>query len=220
MNKTIKNTIYLPFFQGFYCSVHDIEDWSHQTIEDLKEDGKTELEIEKILDTLDYKAYMLDYSKQYVYHFESEYWSLLESYWLASIEFKSLESPQYYNFSNDEININVTFNKSFKAKYLKLRNTQDFQDFIKKKCTSYDGFMSFVDNDNLSNEWNYDNLSANQYTLIIEFILYLDDYNNRRVINKDDTFIKYTCNSDLISNMNWNLASLIEIYEYNYYKYE
>jgi hypothetical protein len=42
-------------------------------IEDLKEDGKNEQEIEIILETLDYKEYMLDYSKEYVYHFESEY---------------------------------------------------------------------------------------------------------------------------------------------------
>jgi hypothetical protein len=64
-----------------------------------------------------------------------------------------------------------------------MREMLEFKDFIKKKCTSYDGFMSFVDNEALSSEWDYNNLGANQYTLIIEFILYLNDYNNRRCIN-------------------------------------
>ena len=182
MKKTTKTLqaieIYLPFFSGFYESIHDYDFYYLQ--QDLmdyykKKDNSIineDYSSDFVCDNFDYSTYTHDYSKEYVSNFNTEYLDILAGYWITNIEYSSLWSPKEYNFATDSINVNISIDKTlFNYKYWLLRRTKEFIQLVKNNCTSYDGFMSFTDNNIDSNEWNCDNLDACQYTLIIEFLI-------------------------------------------------
>ncbi len=68
------------------------------------------------------------------------------------LEFETLESPREYNFSTDCIYAKIPLVQL--ESMLELIPLEDWKAFVKEKCTSYDGFISFY----LSNydEWEKD----------------------------------------------------------------
>jgi hypothetical protein len=56
-----------------------------------------------------------------------------------------LYSPRFYNFSTDQIETEVTYNKPQLLKYAK-ENSVEFDEFLHKRYSSYDGFSSFTAN--------------------------------------------------------------------------
>ena len=64
---------------------------------------------------------------------------------LVKIKTGEIYSPKYYNFSTDEIDLTVTFNKNKVKKFAK-ENQEDFDSFLKENYSSYDGFSSFTAN--------------------------------------------------------------------------
>jgi len=54
-------------------------------------------------------------------------------------------SPKCYNFGTDEIDLTVTFNKNKVRKFAK-DNQEDFDKFLRKSYSSYDGFSSLTAN--------------------------------------------------------------------------
>ena len=59
-----------------------------------------------------------------------------------------MTSPAYYNFETDKIYANATLSDDWREQVLKfMRDNKDWlSERIKKDWTSYDGFMSFMDN--------------------------------------------------------------------------
>ena len=111
----IENTI--PF-GGFYESIHQFDDECEIEYinEQREEKGLGPIDFDDL--EVDYKAYELDYSKQYVEKFLEELKNdteICEMIGLKSIKFESLYSPRQYNFSTDEITVKYNLdNKIFK----------------------------------------------------------------------------------------------------------
>lgn len=62
-----------------------------------------------------------------------------------TIKCKEIYSPKYYNFSTDEIVMDVTYSKSKILQVVK-KERETFNQFLKDNYTSYDGFNSFTSN--------------------------------------------------------------------------
>jgi hypothetical protein len=62
-----------------------------------------------------------------------------------TIKCKEIYSPKYYNFSTDEIVMDVTYSKSKILQVVK-KEREIFNQFLKDNYTSYDGFNSFTSN--------------------------------------------------------------------------
>ena len=67
-----------------------------------------------------------------------------------TIKCKHIFSPREYNFATDELVLDITYNKRKLLKFAK-DEREDFNTFLHKNYTSYDGFMSFTANN--YDEW-------------------------------------------------------------------
>lgn len=66
----------------------------------------------------------------------------------CDIKFEALVSPRFYNFSNDEIHVEININQkefNYLFKYC-LDQKEDFTQYLENKFTSCDGFTSFYYN--------------------------------------------------------------------------
>lgn len=128
---------YLPIFSGFY-----------NTIFEAQEDTVIEEPYEFDDYDFDYKEYNESVAKECV---------KVVGKWLKDfdikVKFEEVVSPKYYNYSNDSINVEYELGEDSMKKILDYleENKEAFSEYIKKKYTSRDGFMSSYSND--SNEW-------------------------------------------------------------------
>lgn len=66
---------------------------------------------------------------------------------IMGIEFPDSYSPKEYNFSNDTLDIDLKVSNKFLPGLVdKLKNDEDFHQYLKDHFTSCDGFMSFTPN--------------------------------------------------------------------------
>ena len=138
----MKAKTYLPLFSGFYGSHwDDVDFYGEEEIFDLP-DGKY------LWDFVDWEAYHEHIAKEMCK--EVQY---LLSDFVSQINFEKISSPKYYNFENDAIHCEITFNKTKVKKYLK-DNYNEFSEYIKSRYTSRDGFISFHSND--PSDWMHD----------------------------------------------------------------
>lgn len=140
-----KTKTFLPIFSGFYNTIHGsiIDNAIDNVLEENEKLSYEDLEI-------DYDKFRNDYCKEVVAFFKKE---LKEKSLLTDIIFEHIRSPRFYNFSNDDIHVEIVLseeNKKNIANYIK-ENKKLFTDYIKSNYTSYDGFMSFYSND--ANVW-------------------------------------------------------------------
>jgi hypothetical protein len=142
----MKANTYLPLFSGFYGSIwsepcFDMEDEYYNIPKDMSFD-----------DFVDWKSYYNDIAKKYCDFVEGSL-----SDFVSRIDFQSIESPKYYNFSNDSINCEIEFNDSLVDQY------------ILDNYTSRDGFISFYENDasNWLDGWKED---SHKVGSILDFI--------------------------------------------------
>lgn len=166
-------------FPWFYNTLLDI-DYDHlASCEDMTYDEWNE----KYEITHDnYKKYMIDTAKIYYDEFVDIYWDAINNAWITIIHFHSLNSPKYYNFSNDSINVLVSCNFTKIRKYLN-ENREDFDKYIYEHYTSYDWFWSWVSN-NFHEFMIDDNLyKANHISAIISYIVSKLHKDNRRKYN-------------------------------------
>ena len=135
------NTNLVPIFSGTYESIWEVCEYN---------DNGDELEV-------DYKHEDLMASIAQVYGKNEAYiLSKLNCPFVKNIKFTGKTfSPREYNFKTDELDFEVTIDKTMLAKTLNsLKSDKNFEAFLHDNYTSYDGFMSFTPN-------NYDEL-ANQ----------------------------------------------------------
>lgn len=133
---------WLPVFPGFYSTIFEanIED------ELYHQNSERDTNLPKIdYDDIDfqYKDYETEVVKQCCSFLENELGEFV-----TSIKFQNVVSPKEYNFANDSGNIEVGLTK----KNIKsIRNyiyshREQYEEWLKKKYTSYDGFLSWYDN--------------------------------------------------------------------------
>ena len=83
-------------------------------------------------------------------------WNNLRNlHYVEEIEIEKVCSPKFYNFSNDSINVKVTFSAENirNIKNFIQENQEAWKKYLKETYTSYDGFISHHSNNSESDEW-------------------------------------------------------------------
>ena len=101
----------------------------------------------------------------------------------VKIKCGSIYSPKYYNYSNDEIDLTVTFNKTKVLNFAK-KNKEQFNSFLKDNYSSYDGFSSHTANN--FNEWLTDFKDNESQAIGAVLTFVLSDY-----IEETETYFAY-----------------------------
>ena len=122
MTETLNKTKFLLDFGGFYHSIHsDIIDNKIECFE-LNEDN------------INYKETYKTYCIEYLYTLNN----ILD----LELEFIKIDSPQFYNFRTDKIEIEINENDFNKLKDTYL-NSKECIEYINENSKSCSGFMSF-----------------------------------------------------------------------------
>ena len=138
-----------PIFPGFYGTNFDTDNIEESEIYDInearKDNGFTD-EIDWDDCEFDYTAYYNRVSNEFCSIIENE---LKEKGYVTRLEMETLVSPREYNFENDSINVEVELSDE---NIKNIQNTinenlEAFKEYIKKRYTSRDGFISFFSND-------------------------------------------------------------------------
>jgi hypothetical protein len=119
------NTDLVPFFNGTYCTIFDLD--------------QREIEIDKNV----YMDNILEAYKSLNIFKNIDF--------VKKVEFTGWFSPEYYNYSNDQLDFTIDIDKRELFKTLNSLDNKEFKDFLKENYSSYSGFISFTSN-------NYDEL--------------------------------------------------------------
>lgn len=175
---------YAPIFSGFYetefsmkMSVDEIANELLENIDDFNDNEKYLLRqyIENNYDDCiktDYKEY-----ENEVAHKVCEFLSEQVSVCLhtdVEFEFENIYSPQYYNFKNDSINVNLKCDTDeFMKKLLSMvqSHKKEFQEYLEATYTSCDGFISFYSNN--IEDWLKEEYNEHEIGSMLEFVLKL-----------------------------------------------
>jgi len=200
--KTTKET-FCPLFPGFYGTIYEADEDSdiYQVNSERQSNGLSELEYDMF--EFDYSEYRNNVAEEFCSFIEDK---LNDLDFEAEIKFQSISSPREYNFSNDSINAEITFNSTKVLEYLK-NTEEDFKAYISERYTSCDGFISSHSND--SNDWLNEWLNdQHKVGAILEFILTNED------ISHDESWIS---NDILCTNYDelLTLETEQDIYEQN-----
>lgn len=144
MTKT-KLTIESPIFPGFYETIISEGYHDHDSeVEHFKEAGIIPSDIDSLdVDfTHDYERYQKDVCIAYT---EALAEHLAEHDLAHDVTMESMTSPACYNFSTDRLFIDADINLERINQLLK-DNADQFTKYLADNYTSYDGFMSFIDN--------------------------------------------------------------------------
>lgn len=185
-----------------YLKDEDIPEYNHDyEIKDFK--GYMHEVAELHVDTLkDYAILYIDTDKKII----------------SDIRLKDIWSPQYYNYSTDELILNIDFNlKALKDLCFK-NNADDFNLYLKKNYTSYSGFWSFVSNNlyDFKRDYNYDDVNKDRcINVMLEYYLitciFEADYKTivEKDLNANDSNYKFHI-YDCLSEIQMNYAEPIE----------
>jgi hypothetical protein len=124
-------------FNGFYNSIHS--DNIDDAIESYYTDDNGLFDYESIVDNIDYQTI----HKDYIDMFTDDFKSWIKDNYDLDMDFKDLKliSPQYYNYSTDVINCNIS-EKDNALLMITFKRDKDFIDYLQYSTTSRDGFMS------------------------------------------------------------------------------
>lgn len=199
-----KNII-LPLFEGFYWTMHEfnddllIENFSEDIETAYNNDDLNNIssEIPKKEKTaliknqgsyndyyelffkyydIDYSWYTNDYAKAYCTEFDAEFGSIYPLIGIEKIKFDKSQSPKYYNYSNDSILVNISYNMDIMKQYL-INNKEAFSEYIKDENTSYDGFFAYLSND-FDEYIAVDDFKESQVTQILDFCIKNEYWDN------------------------------------------
>ena len=112
-------------------------------------------------DTRDFKKYMHDVGKLWT----DELNASAAGDVIKNIKFVGIDSPRYYNYSTDKLELLVNINKRALNKYCYHEHATEFNDYLRENWSSRDGFYSFIPN-NLN-----DFKRAENVEIMIEFYL-------------------------------------------------
>ena len=65
---------------------------------------------------------------------------------ITNMDYVGMHSPRYYNYDTDRVLIDVDYNFIKLVKYCKHTNKDTFTQYLTDNYTSYDGYISFVEN--------------------------------------------------------------------------
>ena len=170
MQNLIKTTVN---FGGFYNSIHSdildtyIEDYGYNW------------------ENVDYISTYKEYSKSYI--------KVLNNILDTNIIFKALNSPKFYNYSTDKINVELSKKDILKLfKYVKDEELkQEVFNIIKEASTSRDGYVAFY---NYADFFKKDNLD-----ILVECLLdvIIENLQDRIVDGICSNYIEIILNEDI-----------------------
>lgn len=220
--------IRLPF-QGFYNSIHD--ELIDNTLDRMLENDQADIPMlysekyeedrnasELLWNTANYESICTEYSKEYVKAMNEYIKQELDID--LKLAFESMVSPREYNFMTDRI-----FAWIPESKMLAIASQVDnkvFDNLVKERFTSYDGFSSFYSNDSESDEWYetpINEMDHNQLQTIFEAWMLTKEFE----YNEEDLCLNYIyedCGIEQIiqdsnqSNEFWDIVD--KCYELNY----
>ena len=141
-------TIKLDFFPGFYESWLENSDTEYYAINEEMEwqniDERPGVNLEYDDFEFDYKQRRDDIIEVFI-----NVWKRLAPSIVEDVKFDHMWSPRYYNFDTDEVYVNVKLSKNWVSQmraFMK-ENKEWLKNRIHEDWTSYDGFMSFMDNE-------------------------------------------------------------------------
>lgn len=142
-------SISLPTFDGFYESLWENSDSLINEMRYFEQEHNEHEFVWQHLDDWDIsKEYRTDVAKAYCELYAEHLHDLLGLE--VTLEFETIYSPKYYNYETDKIYAYIKWEDDYKLhlELLKLigKHKQKVEDFIYKYHTSYDGFVSFMDN--------------------------------------------------------------------------
>ena len=164
------NTIktHLPIYNGNYGTI-----WQDAPNEEYEVEHINELRAEKNLKPIEFDDIEFDYKNFYNELSElitNEVEFQLKDY-VHSIKYLKLNSPRYYNYSNDSIECEIAPNMEAIKEYIN-KYQEEWSQYLKDNYTSYDGFCSFHSNDYKSEEWELNTACKDYHKLgaVLEFI--------------------------------------------------
>lgn len=167
----IATSTWLPMFPGFYETWFTPDDMLiEDDIKDYARENNLSDEIEDAI--MNYVYISTEYSEAYkdaeknvVRETIKVVERALEKY-VTDIELEEIVSPRFYNYSNDSINVKVSFSKeNIEAiKNAIAENMEDWKSYLKFKYTSCDGFISHYSNRADDEEWQIDNALQGKHT--------------------------------------------------------
>jgi hypothetical protein len=178
MKKKIES--YLPIFPGFYGTIFE-SDSEECEIQHYNQENDTELEYDDF--TWYYRDYEENMSRECCFVIQDK----LEELDLdIKVTFQKLVSPKYYNFKNDSINVEyeVTQHDYDKVIHYIKRNWSQFEEYIKSKYSSCDGFISSHSNNPevwMNNMKSESHLEHN-FGSVLEFILTNEEFTQNDLI--------------------------------------
>lgn len=169
-------------FMGFYESIlfnSDSEYYLNECLQD--EDHPEQYEIDFETYTQEVSEYATELLKDYIINDDNI---------VKNMKFISLYSPRYYNYDTDRLNIEMNINLNKLKAYIK-KNKTDFNLYLKDNFTSYDGFISFVENNYtcFKEQYTYDKNRC--LNVMIEYYILNQLYgaNWQAIKDMDDIFI-------------------------------
>jgi len=107
------------------------------------------------------------------------------------IEAGEIYSPKFYNFSNDEIDLTITFDTEAILNEVN-KDTQTFNQFLKDRYSSYDGFNSFTSNNYTDWLEDFENKDDTAYGAVLTYIF------KDMIEENQEEFIQYVCSDNYI----------------------
>ena len=152
-------------------------------IESDKEEGYIHFDLDYFWENFQYDKYRLaiqERAHSFINgkHSENNVWVLVKA--------GEIYSPKYYNFSNDEIDLDVTFSKSKVLNEVN-KNITKFNEFLKERYSSRDGFNSFTANNYI--EW-LEDYNDEKDTAIGAVLTYLFQ---ETIEENRENFIQHVC---------------------------
>lgn len=180
-------SIQLPFFPGLYETSYKNSDTAYLAIKeeldyyqrDLKDEYPEYQHLTE--DDLDFNDEEYDND---VTHAFVEVWANYAPDFVTDVEYDCLTPPRHYNFRNDELYAYITLEDGWEDEvcaFMK-ENYEWLKDRITQDWTSYDGFMSFMEND--IKEWEHYLFEENDERYISTMIAYMMYRKNKGI--KDD----------------------------------
>lgn len=136
---------WLPVFSGFYGTIWEAD--TSMEIDYINDQRKVlglpAIEYEDC--QFDFSQYETDVCQKLTCLIEKE---LIDRKLIKSIQFETVRSPKEYNFKNDSVDIVVTLTKKNEKTIMKYldSNRNAFASYLKKRYTSYSGFISSYPN--------------------------------------------------------------------------
>lgn len=166
----MKVKTFLPVFSGFYGTIWEFD---YNYIEDFIKEERKEKNLYSDVDFNDLKIDNETFENDIVNLFCEALPDFMPDF-IEKIELEKIVRPKYYNFSNDSANVIITI-KPDEVKSFIYANKEKFFEFLKKRYTSYNGFISHYENDFQSWESiteNFSNFTCDGHRIgaILEFI--------------------------------------------------